>query len=293
MAASRVALLGCGLMGQPMGLRLLQAGFPVVAYNRTVARASDLAAEGVTVHSSPAAAVAEADVLVLMLSDAAAIHAVLDALPAGALDGRCVIQMATILPAESRALAERVRGAGACYLEAPVLGSIPEARDGRLLIMAGADREADFARAQPVLAALGETPRHVGSVGQGAALKLAFNQLIASLTAAFSLSLGLVRREGVEVDTFMEILRDSALYAPTFDKKLGKMVSGDFGTANFPVKHLLKDVRLTERAVEDAHLVGPWLPLLADLLDRAREQGLADADYSAIYTTIAPENAGQ
>lgn len=293
MAASRVALLGCGLMGQPMGLRLLQAGFPVVAYNRTVARASDLAAAGVTVHSAPAAAVAEADVLVLMLSDAAAIGAVLDDLPAGALDGRCVIQMATILPAESRALAERVRAAGACYVEAPVLGSIPEARDGRLLIMAGADSDADFARAQPVLAALGETPRHVGPVGQGAALKLAFNQLIASLTAAFSLSLGLVRREGVEVDTFMEILRDSALYAPTFDKKLAKMLSGDFGTANFPVKHLLKDVRLTERAVEDAHLVGPWLPLLADLLDRAREQGLADADYSAIYTTIAPENGGQ
>ncbi|WP_081612104.1 NAD(P)-dependent oxidoreductase [Thioalkalivibrio sp. AKL6] len=292
MAASRVALLGCGLMGQPMGLRLLQAGFPVVAYNRTVARASDLAAEGVTVHSSPAAAVAEADVLVLMLSDAAAIHAVLDALPAGALDGRCVIQMATILPAESRALAERVRTAGACYLEAPVLGSIPEARDGRLLIMAGADSDADFARAQPALAALGETPRHVGPVGQGAALKLAFNQLIASLTAAFSLSLGLVRREGVEVDTFMEILRDSALYAPTFDKKLDKMLSGDFGTANFPVKHLLKDVRLTERAVEDAHLVGPWLPLLADLLDQAREQGLADADYSAIYTAIAPKVRG-
>ncbi|WP_026280054.1 NAD(P)-dependent oxidoreductase [Thioalkalivibrio sp. ALJ7] len=291
MAASRVALLGCGLMGQPMGLRLLQAGFPVVAYNRTVSRASDLATEGVTVHSAPAAAVAEADVLVLMLSDATAIEAVLGALPTGSLSGRCVIQMATILPAESRALAKRVRAAGACYLEAPVLGSIPEARDGRLLIMAGADSDEDFARAQPVLAALGETPRHVGPVGQGAALKLAFNQLIASLTAAFSLSLALVRREGVEVETFMEILRDSALYAPTFDKKLGKMLSGDFGSANFPVKHLLKDVRLTERAVEDAQLVGPWLPLLADLLDQAQDQGLADADYSAIYRAIAPEPA--
>ncbi|MGM0553393.1 MAG: NAD(P)-dependent oxidoreductase [Pseudomonadota bacterium] len=290
MAASRVALLGCGLMGQPMGLRLLQAGFPVVAYNRTVARASELAAEGVAVHSDPAAAVAEADALVLMLSDAAAINAVLDGLPAGALDGRCVIQMATILPAESRTLAERVRTAGACYLEAPVLGSIPEARDGRLLIMAGADHEADFVRAQPVLAALGETPRHVGAVGQGAALKLAFNQLIASLTAAFSLSLGLVRREGVDVETFMGILRDSALYAPTFDKKLGKMLSGDFGTANFPVKHLLKDVRLAERAVADARLAGPWLPLLAELLDQAVARGLEDADYSAIYTAIVPDH---
>lgn len=285
----RVALLGCGLMGQPMGLSLVRAGFPVVAYNRTPARASRLAEEGVQVHADPAAAVAEADTLVLMLSDAQAIAQVLDALPDGALRGRCVIQMATILPAESRTLAARVREAGARYLEAPVLGSIPEAGSGRLLIMAGADDPADFAAARPVLAALGENPRHVGGVGQGAALKLAFNQLIASLTAAFSLSLGLVRREGVEVDTFMDILRDSALYAPTFDKKLDKMLSGDFGVANFPVKHLLKDVRLAERAMEDAHLVGPWLPLLAQLLDQARERGLEDADYSAIYTAIVPD----
>ncbi|WP_019625133.1 NAD(P)-dependent oxidoreductase [Thioalkalivibrio sp. ALJT] len=292
MAASQVALLGCGLMGQPMGLRLLQAGFPLVAYNRTPARAADLAAEGVVVHSRPDAAVAAADIILLMLSDAAAIDAVLDELPPGGLAGRCVIQMATILPAESRALAQRIRAAGACYLEAPVLGSIPEARDGRLLIMAGADSAADFARAEPVLAALGEQPRHVGAVGQGAALKLAFNQLIASLTAAFSLSLGLVRREGVPVDTFMEILRASALYAPTFDKKLGKMLGGDFGVANFPVKHLLKDVRLTERAVEDADLSAPWLPLLAGLLEQTATQGLADADYSAVYTAIAPECPG-
>lgn len=290
MTTSRVALLGCGLMGQPMGLRLFRAGFPVAAYNRTSGRASDLAAEGVTVHSAPDAAVATADVLVLMLSDAAAIDTVLGQLPPSALEGRCVIQMATILPAESRELGNRLRGAGARYLEAPVLGSIPEARDGRLLIMAGADSAEDFDTVRPVLEALGEYPRHVGPVGQGAALKLAFNQLIASLTAAFSLSLGLVRREGVEVDTFMDILRDSALYAPTFDKKLGKMLSGDFGTANFPVKHLLKDVQLTQRAVEDARLTGPWLPLLAELLDRACAQGLQDADYSAIYTAIAPDS---
>lgn len=155
--------------------------------------------------------------------------------------------------------------------------------------MAGADEETEFARASPVLAALGENPRHVGPVGQGAALKLAFNQLIASLTAAFSLSLGLVRREGADIDTFMDILRESALYAPTFDKKLDKMLSGDFGKANFPVKHLLKDVHLVERAAEDAQLVAPWLPLLAQLLEQAQERGLADADYSAIYSAIAPE----
>ena len=286
---SQVALLGCGLMGTPMGLRLLDAGFPLQAYNRTPARAEDLARAGATVYSTPDAAVQGADWVILMLSDARAIESVLADLSPGTVDGRCFIQMGTILPTESRVLGERVRAAGGCYVEAPVLGSIPEAREGRLLIMAGAEHDVDVERAAPVLEALGSTVRHVGATGQGAALKLAFNQLIASLTAAFSLSLGLVRREGVEVDTFMEILRESALYAPTFDKKLDKMCSGDFGTANFPVKHLLKDVRLTHQAAADAGLSDPWLPLLADLLEQAADRGLGDADYSAIYSSIVPE----
>src|SRR5436305_13020846 len=94
------------------------------------------------------------------------------------------------------------------------------------------------------LRCLGPGARLVGPVGHAATLKLAMNQLIASLSAAFSLSLGMVRRKGIEVDLFMDILRKSAFFAPTFDRKLPQMLARDFSSPNFPAALLLKDLDL-------------------------------------------------
>ena len=87
-------------------------------------------------------------------------------------------------------------------------------------------------------------PLHIGPVGSAAAIRLAMNQLICSLTTSFALSLGLIIREGIDIDIFMKILRDSALYAPTFDKKLQRMLERNYENPNFPAKHLLKDTNI-------------------------------------------------
>lgn len=284
----RVALLGTGAMGAPVARRLAQGGWPVTAWNRTIERARALEDDGVTVAETPAQAVAKADVVLLWLADADAIRASLD--EAGgypALAGRLVIQMGTIAPDESRELAGAVEAAGGRYLECPVLGSIPEARDGRLILIAGGD-EVTFAAAEPLLAAISPSPTRVGAVGQGAATKLAFSHLIGALTGAFSLSLGLVRREGVDTETFMGLLRGSALYAPTFDKKLENMRQRDFASANFSTRHLLKDLRLFEMAAREAGLDPQTVPALAQAVEQTAEAGAADADYSALYDTLDP-----
>jgi 3-hydroxyisobutyrate dehydrogenase-like beta-hydroxyacid dehydrogenase len=202
------------------------------------------------------------------------------------LAGRTVIQCSTIGPSESRELAGRVEEAGGRYLEAPVLGSTPEAEAGRLLVLAGGSEE-DFERSRPVLESLG-APRLIGPVGHGAALKLALNQLIASLSAAFALSLAFVRREGVDVNAFMEVLRASALYAPTFDKKLARMLEGDFAHPNFPLKHLLKDVRLFLDEGRPLGLDGRALAALEEVLEAGVAAGHAEDDYSALYASVAP-----
>ena len=108
------------------------------------------------------------------------------------------------------------------------MGSLPEARSGKLILMAGGS-SSDYTTALPLLEMIGSEPQHIGEVGQGATVKLAMNQLIAGLTASFSLSLALVEKEGIETEQFMKIVRDSALYAPTFDKKLIRMLDRDFG----------------------------------------------------------------
>jgi 3-hydroxyisobutyrate dehydrogenase len=284
----KVAVLGLGLMGSALALRLQARGQAVVGWNRTAERLSALARQGLETAPSAADALSGADLCILALSDHRAVVATLfrDG-TAERLAGRKLVQMGTIAPSESRDLAARVAAAGGAYLEAPVLGSLPEAQAGRLIVMAGGDPEL-FAACLPVLRCLGEDPRLVGPVGQGAALKLAMNQLIAGLTATFSLSLGLVRAEGIDVEQFMALLRDSALYAPTFDKKLAKYLSHDYGQANFPLKHLLKDVRLFRRVAEPLGLDNALITTIEAACARAIGLGYADQDYSALYEAIAP-----
>jgi len=285
----KIAVLGLGLMGEAITLRIKGQGLEVVGWNRSPDKARELAAGGLVTVGSASEAIERSQVVILMLSDAAAIEETLFA--AGTeerIRGRIVLQMGTIAPSESRNLAKRVDAAGGEYLESPVLGSLPEARDGRLILMAGGER-ALFERCLPVLNALGENPRLIGDVGQGAALKLAMNQLIAGLTSSFALSLGLVRAEGIEVKQFMALLRGSALFAPTFDKKLDNYLSHDYGKANFPLKHLLKDVRLFRNVAEGAGMDTALTTTIEAACIRALDRGYGDQDYSALYEALAPK----
>ena len=289
MTGSRtVAVLGTGAMGSQVARRLASQSWSVTAWNRSPERARTLEDAGIRAAGTPAEAVAGADTVLLWLADGAAIQETLAS--AGVtplLDSRLIVQMATIAPEESRDLSATITGAGGRYLECPVLGSLPEAREGRLILMAGGPEEA-FEEAYQLLSALGPQPARLGRVGQGAAAKLAFNHLIGALTSAFSLSLGLVRREGVDVESFMDLLRGSAVYAPTFDKKLEKMWARDFDSANFSTRHLLKDLRLFEDAARRSGLNTTTMPALVEVVQRAVDQGAADCDYSAIYQIFDP-----
>lgn len=283
-----IAVLGLGIMGAAIALRLKTQGLDVIGWNRSPEKARDLSAQGLETVGSVGEAIERGEILILVLSDAPAIAETLFAPGVDdGTEGRLVLQMGTIAPAESRDLATRVASAGGEYLESPVLGSVPEAQNGRLILMAGGER-ALFERCLPVLSALGDDPRLVGDVGQGAALKLAMNQLIAGLTASFSLSLGLIRAEGIDVSQFMGLLRGSALYAPTFDKKLDKYLAHDYGEASFPLKHLLKDVRLFRRVAAGAGMDTAMITTIEAACIRALDQGYRDQDYSALYEAMSP-----
>jgi 3-hydroxyisobutyrate dehydrogenase len=234
-----------------------------------------------------------ADVVLLLLSDAAAIRAVLfHPRTSHAIDGRTIIQMGTIGPDESCSIEKEVTRLGGRYLEAPVLGSIAEAKAGTLLIMVGATQKQydDWA---PLLRSLGEDVRLVGPVGKAAVMKLALNQLIAAEMAAFALSLGLVRRGGVGVEDFMAVVRKSALYAPMFEKKLPRLERRNYAQPNFSTRHLLKDVELALSAADTAHLSPAGLQGVRSLLIETIAAGLGEVDYSAIYERIDPLSSEQ
>ena len=209
----------------------------------------------------------------------------------GPLGGSCVIPMGTMGITEIRGLAADVQNQNGRCLEAPVLGSRPQALQGSLLVMAGGETQL-FEQQRPLLELLSEQPLLVGPIGSGAATKLALNQLIASLTHAFSLSIRLVQQAGVPVDTFMAILRNSALYAPTFDKKLQRMLDGHYSDPNFSTALLRKDLRLFLEEATAAGLQVSGLGGLDALLEQSSGGELDGLDYCSLHelTLQSPPN---
>jgi 3-hydroxyisobutyrate dehydrogenase len=287
----KVALIGTGLMGTPMAHRILSANRSLIVYNRTLEKAEPLRAAGAEIAGSAEEAIRRSECVILMLTNAQAIRETLFSTNSQqCLAGRTVIQMSTISPTESKELSQAVTKLNGDYLEAPILGSIPEAENGKLIVMIGGSPE-QFERWLELLRCFGPDPRLIGPVGQAASLKLAMNQLIAALTAAFSLSLGWIQRQGVDVEQFMQVVRHSALYAPTFDKKLPRMLNRDYTNPNFPTQHLLKDVNLFLTEANSVGLETSQLAGVRHLLDIAIAQGLAEADYSALFNAINPEES--
>jgi 3-hydroxyisobutyrate dehydrogenase len=289
-----VALLGTGLLGTAVGRRLLERGHRLTVWNRHRERLLPLLAAGTGTGqaqeaSSPIEAVTAAGAagwVITVLADGPVTGEVLLGQAGGALRDRRVLQMGTIGPGASRRLAAEVRRLGGDWLEIPVLGSRPEALAGRLQIMAGGPAGL-FEEALPLLRELGPDPVRLGEVGSGLEAKLALNQLIASLTHAFSLSLHLVQAAGIEVEAFMALLRGSALHAPTFDKKLGRMLADDYGDPNFPTAMLRKDLGLFLQTAQAHGIATAGLEGLQRLLERSGPAGLDCLDYSALHRLTA------
>jgi len=259
-----------------------------MAYNRTATNTLPLQAHGITVVETPGRAVEQAEYVLLALTDAAAIRSVLLSPPCSAsLKGKTIIQMGTIGSRESLAFQHAVEECGGSYCESPVLGSRAEAKAGTLLVMVGAS-EHQFIRVLPLLRSLGREPRLIGPVGSAAAIKLALNQLIAAEMSAFAVSVGLVQRSGLPIDTFMAILRDSALFAPMFEKKLPRLLKRDYHQPNFSTRHLFKDVELCVEEATACGLTTSNLEGIRAVLAETIAQGLGEVDYSALYERINP-----
>jgi 3-hydroxyisobutyrate dehydrogenase-like beta-hydroxyacid dehydrogenase len=284
----RIAWLGTGLMGDPMARRLLAAGHELAVWNRTAERTAAAVATGARAAASPPDAVAGAEVVFAMLRDGpVTAEVLLGGIPAPDLAGRAVVQMATIASGESRELAAAVAARGGEYLEAPVLGSIGTVEAGRLLVFAGGE-PALFERLRPLLSVFGPEPLHAGPVGQAATLKIAFNQMIAGISAAFCLSLGIVRRAGIDVELFMRLLRQSAFHTKSFEGRLPRYLARDYEHPSFPLELLLKDIELARGEAARLGLDATGLDGVRALAAGGVAQGLGRADYGALYEAVDP-----
>lgn len=282
-ASPVVGFIGTGAMGRPMAHNLLRAGFPVVVFTRTAARAAPLVEAGAQLAESVAALAARCDVVVTCLDTVAASEAVFlgnDGVAAHARPGALWIDHATITPALAVQLGAEAEARGMAFLDAPVSGGPEGAAKGTLAIMAGGSAEA-FARALPVLSASGQVVRHLGPVGSGTHAKLV-NQLLTFVHGmAAAEALALAAGLGVSLEPLAEVLRASFGHSRMLERTLARVQAEDYA-AGAALRLYTKDLAITREAGA-AH--GLSLPVLAHaeaVLAQAIAEGMGDRDLAAL-----------
>jgi 3-hydroxyisobutyrate dehydrogenase len=274
----RVAVLGTGIMGAPTARNIAAAGHEVRAWNRTRERAEPLAQHGATVAGTPAEAVDGADVVVTMLSDGAAVEAVVADLPFP--DGSVWAQMSTVGVEAIERLSARAAEAGVPIVDAPVLGTRAPAEQGQLTVIAAGPPDARE-RCAPVFDAVGARTVVLGDEpGAATRMKLVLNAWLLALVEGLAESVALAERLGVEPARFLEII-DGGPLGPPYAKMKGPMMIERSYEPSFSLGLAAKDARLALEAAEAQGLELPALRAIRAQLEKAVEQGHGDEDMAA------------
>ena len=279
-----VGMIGLGLMGKPMAANLLKAGFSLVVWNRTGAKAEELVRAGAKLAGTPREAAAASDVLLTIVSDPPALEAVLwgDMGALGGLRrGSTYIDSSTVAPALARRIAAACAERGVEFLDAPVTGGTWGAEKGELVFMVGGKQET-LEGVAPVLGALGKRWFYLGPHGAGQTVKLAMNMILALQVDALAEALALVTAGGVPGERLVEVMQSSMARSPLLDIKAPMMLERKYAPS-FPLRLMHKDLGL---ALDLANQLGVALPATA----AAREiynavKGAAkdeDPDYAAV-----------
>ena len=273
-----------GKMGSAIATRLAGLGHEVTVWNRTASKAQALAQTGVRVAATPRELATQSDIVISILTNAAAIDAAYDGpdgLLAGEVAGKLFIEMSTVRPATQKALAASIAAANAAMIDCPVGGTVGPARDGKLFGFVGGDA-ADVARAQPLLDQMCRRVEHLGPVGSGASMKLAINLPLLVYWQALGEALLLCKPLGLDPARVMDILADTS-GAPGVLKVRGPVIAAalagkDTGTITFDIDSLRKDL---QTMLEEAQALGGTLPVTARALecfDEASRAGLGKCD---------------
>ncbi len=283
----RVAFLGLGTMGEAMTANLARAGFTVTAWNRTPGRAAALADLGVTMAETPAAAVAEATIAVICVSDTPDVEAVLFG-PDGVVDGArpdtLIVDCSTIAPSGSWDFAARLAERGLRMVDAPVSGGSEGARNATLTIFVGGDA-ADVEHARPVLAAMGRTITHVGPIGAGQAVKAVNQVILAGTYLGVAEGIVLAIKAGLDVEQVVGALGGGAAQSWVLANRSGRMLENDY-PLGFKVSLHRKDLNIALALAAQLGAVLPVSALAAQLETGLVASGHGDDDMSALARAI-------
>jgi 3-hydroxyisobutyrate dehydrogenase-like beta-hydroxyacid dehydrogenase len=276
-----VGLVGLGNMGTAFGERLLGAGYPLVVYNRTAAKAEPFAAGGASVAKSVAELAAEVDVVITSLTNDEALESVAAEVVAAARPGTVLVDMSTVSPTVSARVASLADAASVGYLRAPVSGNPGVVRAGNLSFIVSGPRET-LERVEPVLLAIGPTIHHVGEAEQARVVKLAINLMIGGLAQLMSEALVLGEAAGVSRAALLEVMGSSSAGAPFVKYKTEPLLRDDF-SATFTTSLMEKDLDLVLDAADENGVELPIARELRELVRATIDAGYGDDDFMALY----------
>jgi 3-hydroxyisobutyrate dehydrogenase-like beta-hydroxyacid dehydrogenase len=283
-----IGMVGLGAMGGRIAGRLLAQGYTVLGTNRTRAKAEALIAQGLVWCDTPQATAEHCDVVISMVTNDSALEAVTggpDGILAGLQPGAVYIDMSTVSPSASRALAERVASLGASMLAAPVSGSLPAAEAGTLAIMAGGTTDA-FERVEPILRELGGTVTFVGDVGQALLLKLGINISLGVQMLAFSEGVLLAEQGGVDRSVALEVLTSSAIGSPMLQARAALLLDLP-EEAWFDVAMMQKDLGLALESGRQEGLLMPSTTAADKMFTVARSAGYEHRDIAVLFRLLS------
>jgi 3-hydroxyisobutyrate dehydrogenase-like beta-hydroxyacid dehydrogenase len=278
-----IGFVGLGSMGQGIVRGLLAAGHDVTGWNRTRERAEALVADGLRVAESPAELARDSDVVFSMLTNAAAVEAVVrDALP-GLSAGTTWLDLSTIAPGESRAIAALVEPTGAVFLDAPVSGSPATVAAGQLSIMVGGDRAA-FDAVEPILLDMGPKVSYLGPQGSALVMKFAINLSLVVQGMSFCESVAMAEKAGIEREAAVDAVLKSVIASPMLGYRGPMILDGrmpETPFADVPLQQ--KDQELGLRLAQELGTPLPFATLANQFLTATAAAGLGQQEWIAAY----------
>jgi 3-hydroxyisobutyrate dehydrogenase-like beta-hydroxyacid dehydrogenase len=280
--------VGLGAMGGLMAERLMTKGHTVTGYNRTRSKAQGLIDKGMRWADSPREVAEASDAIFVMVTNSAALEAVAhgpDGLLAGLGAGKLLIDMSTVSPAVSRALAAKVRSTGAAMVDAPVSGSVITLQQGKLSVMVGGEAST-FERVKPLLEDVGPRVTHVGPNGLALAMKIAINLSLAVQMLAFSEGVLLAEKSGIPREVAVDVMTHSVIGSPMVQYR-GPFVLNMPDEAWFDVNMMQKDMLLALEMGRQLDVPLPTTAVTNEMLTAARGMGLAHHDFAIVFEALA------
>ena len=283
----KIGIIGTGMLGEAVGLHLLDVGYEVIVFNRTREKTENLKNNVAIVVESPKKIAENSDLVITIVKDADAVNDIIfgeSGIMTGKHDGMCIADMSTVNPNSTKRISEKVTAMGIDYLEIPVMGGPNVAIDGKLVLMASGEKMI-FEKFKKVFDSIAEQSFYLGNTGTAHSIKLAMNLQISMLALSLSEGITLTKKAGFEPEIFLKILNSTYFKTGMSEDKAYKMIKENY-KPTFTLANLKKDLDTINDAADSCNVELPMAKLARKVYADAKDAGLGDIDYTGIIEYI-------